>query len=277
MTLISLPDNELATPEEIALVLGREKAAAEARSRLQQRLEEVGMCIRDDPSLPKTKGPIDMDNALVHAVIKTMAHGYSAERFSIYYFLNPPKLGLNTTPFTERLAVMIKLYVEGCRIASSYPHKEGDIFDPTSGYIINYDTTPYFWMGDYDSGGMGLNWEALFDTSRPDTRFACYTYGHMSKLRAMHETRSLFEDGPAEFILHCRMGWYIPIIGVREISYTDLDFSGGKIKRKLVTLDSSGVSERELPPNYSHDASFREKLEKNYMDEAEDLLQSKEK
>ena len=194
------------------------------------------------------QGVLDIDNISTQAVLQTlidvdrMARG-SFPR-SIFQFLHPAEVGLDSTPYRTRLPLVGKLvrefdqYVTG----ASYCHvtEEGFLFDPTSYFMRNFESTPHYTI----RRGTSDRFRVTFDTQEPNTSILFgdqYDQYMFRAVKERHLERNLFENGPVEFIHSLGYGFSIPIIGVTEIvGYEDQGdkFPYEKVK---VRLSEDGV------------------------------------
>ena len=132
----------------------------------------------------------------------------------LYEFLNPPDMGRTDTPYALKLPVITKILDVFYRQFYGGHHQTyyaGNIPDPTSGLIRSSSyQTDKFWFQYH--GNSCWNWEALYDTRRPNTRFMFIADGGdpglniFRRLRELHKEENLFLNGPVSFLAEIGYG-----------------------------------------------------------------------
>ncbi|MFH0701180.1 MAG: hypothetical protein V2A62_01960 [Candidatus Woesearchaeota archaeon] len=243
MTLLWLPETAAVTEGELV------KLASQAEA-MRSRTAPKGFVLREDPSAGKS-GPFNLENALVQAVLCTLArgegvHDLSSRHYSVLSdFIRDPRQALSSSSFEEKLRVVARL-VESCNhrlLAGAYIKKEGAVFDPDSGNIVKYETSPYYYIKRKHA------FEVLFNTQLPQTKVlfeSIYGRREFNFLKQKHQEQNLFESGPLDLVVPLHQGWHIPLIGIKEVYYQESDVG--------TRLHSGGVEERIIPTEWK----FRE-------------------
>ena len=200
---------------------------------------------------------VELRDACTDAVIQTIISKYSryVSPESIYEFLNPAKIGRSETPYREKLPVIIKLldsFYDEFYGGHHCTYYAGNIPDPTS-FKIGADSseTEFFW---FEYHPLGISWEALYDTKKPDTKFMLKNLYHgtseekalFQELRKIHEQENLFKDGPLSFIRPIGWGWHLPILGVTEIIGLFEEGSYPQSFTIQTILSKKGISSKEV-------------------------------
>jgi hypothetical protein len=208
---------------------------------------EDAWCFRPNPFAGE-HGVLDIDNISTQAVLQTLidVNGRFSGSFrrSIFEFLNPAEIGLDSSPYQQRLPLVGKLFREFDRYVTgaSYCHvtDEGFLFDPTSSYMVNFESTPHYTI----RRGNSDRFTVTFDTQWPDTSFMPgddYDTYMFKLIKDRHLERNLFKNGPVEFIHRLGYGFHVPIIGVTEIVGYEERGEFPKYERVRVRLSEDGV------------------------------------
>ena len=109
--------------------------------------------VRRENTFSGESGLYDLDNISAQAVLQSMLRGIGLRdncEKSIFEFLNPAEIGLDKTPYVQRLPIVKKLFetFDKAVCGSSYVgvRSEGSIFDPTSSSLNNSESTSQYWL-----------------------------------------------------------------------------------------------------------------------------------
>ncbi|MBS3142203.1 hypothetical protein J4464_02330 [Candidatus Woesearchaeota archaeon] len=147
--------------------------------------------------------------------------------YRIQRLLNPPPVTDPGATYEQKLTVMMRMLKmieeDWRRNGSGAVRIDGDFFDPLSGKIVNYETTPYIHV--LNRGGRG--WELHIDTSKPDTTFAFFRdpfNDNLVKLvRRLERGKMKFGGEGAQTLISSYKGWKVPIIGLQRVLVVDFE------------------------------------------------------
>jgi hypothetical protein len=214
----------------------------------------LGFFRRRDP-FDGERGPVDLMNISVQAVLHTLVHGLNVHPVvgpptSIWHFIPSARSVSHTASMAERLIIMYETYreVEHKFDRPYFLRCEGAVSNPNSSYIFNDEPSRALW---YNSESKV---EILFDTCAPETVFLRYGLDGSSDRAFSHVAQSgALRAGPIDFVHPLHYGYYMPVLGVTQ--FVSLDELSDTVSR----ANRWGVERRKLPESF-YDSRLRNTL-----------------